>query len=211
MPTRRQTLPQITLRYAPDEVSGQPTWKLTVSDGEHTAEPVKVSPETAAGIAQIVDVALPLPIDLNGEQTSAERVVRFAHVQTLEAQLAKAQAGLKSTAFARTTTVPGPDTEPAAPAPRAARGRRGAAAKGKDKDAPVEGEVATVVPIHPVPAEAPAPAPVEDEIPVLETVADGGVPLPDEPPLVDEPPRFSDLPETLPRRSHLEVPPIDEF
>lgn len=205
MPARRQTLPQITLGYVIDEVTGQPTWTLSVSDGEHTAEPVKVSPETAAGIAQIVDVALPLPLDLNGEVTSAERVVRFAHVQTLEAQLHKAQAGLKATSFARATTVPGPEAE----APARTRRSTATTAKGRVKDA-TDGEVADVVPIHPTP-ETPAPAPAAPEVPVLETVADGDMPLPDEPPLVDEPPHYSDLPESLPRRSHLEVPPIDEF
>lgn len=209
MPARRQTLPQITLGYVVEEVTGQPTWTLSVSDGEHAAEPVKVSPETAAGIAQIVDVALPLPLDLNGEATSAERVVRFAHVQTLEAQLHKAQAGLKATSFARSTTVPGPAevTDPA-PAPvRPARARRGA----KAKDAG-EGAVATVVPINGAGQEPPAPVvPTQPEEPVLETAPGGDVPLPDEPPLVDEPPHYSDLPESLPRRSHLEVPPIDEF
>ena len=90
--SRRQTLPTITLRYATDDMTGDLAWVVTVSDGNATSAPVRVSPETAAGIAQIIDVALPLPVDVGGEPVSAEHVVRAAHVQTLAAQLAVAEA-----------------------------------------------------------------------------------------------------------------------
>lgn len=211
MPARRQTMPQITLRYATDEVTQQPTWTLLISDGEHTAEPVKVTPETAAGIAQIVDVALPLPIDLAGEATSAERLVRLAHVQTLEAQLAAAQAGLKATGFAPPTVAPAPESD-TAPGARPGRARRTTGAtKGRGK----AGE-ATVTAL-PTVADTLAGATdtARDDsfphVPALETVPDGAVALPDEPPMVDEPPHFDELPEHLPRTSHLVVPEIDEF
>lgn len=210
MPARRQTYPQITLQYEVDEVTNQPTWVLGLSDGEHITEPVRVSMETAAGIAQVFDVALPLPVDLNGEPTSAERLVRLAHVQTLEAQLAAAQAGLKATSFARPTTVPGPEPETPAPAPaRPARGRRSTSGKGKAGSADGDQRVAAVVPIT-TPAPEPE-VPAQPQEPVLETVPNGEVPLPDEPPAVEEPPRYTDLPESLPRRSHLAVPDVDEF
>jgi hypothetical protein len=200
---RQQTLPSITLRYASDEVTGDMTWMLVVSDGDERAEAVKVSPETAAGIAQTVDVALPLPIMLSGEPTSAERVVRAAHVQTLAAQLAAAEAELRATAPAKSTTVP---REPAAPrlevahepAARPARGRRPAAAK------------VTETPRAAAPASVEKPsATTHDEEPDL------GEPLTEEPPMPDlapaEPPRYTDVPEVLPRRSHLSVPPVEEF
>ena len=212
MPARRQTYPQITMQYEVDEVTNQPTWVLSLSDGEHITEPVKVSPETAAGIAQVFDVALPLPVDLNGEPTSAERLVRLAHVQTLEAQLAAAQAGLKATSFARPMTLPGPEPETPAPTPaRAARSRR-STGKGKGAGASAEGaeQVAAVVPIT-APATPALEVPAQPQEPVLETVPNGEVPLPDEPPAVDEPPRYTDLPETLPRRGHLPIPDVEEF
>jgi hypothetical protein len=192
-PNRRQTLPSITLRYASDEVTGELTWFLIVSDGEDHAEPVKVSADTAAGIAQTIDVALPLPVILSGEPTSAEHVVRGAHVQTLAAKLAEAQAELRAAAPARSTTITreAPRLEVAAePAARAPRPRRTAAAKL---------------------AEAPAPVTVT----AAEEEPDLGEPLTSEPVLPDlepvESPRYADFPETLPRSSHLTIPAVDEF
>lgn len=191
MPAPRQTLPSITMRYVRDENTGSLVWALVLSDGKQSTEPVTIAPETAAGIAQIVDVALPLPVDLGGEQTSAERVVRTAHVQTLEAQLAAAQAGLKATTpdTASATAEPSTEQVPAKPASKPTRKRSTArSAKAKLAAAP----------------------PVADEPPVLETVNDD-TPTSDAPPLPDEPPHFGDLPERLPRSSHLQVPPVDEF
>lgn len=193
-PNRRQTLPSITLRYASDEVTGELTWFLIVSDGEDHAEPVKVSADTAAGIAQTIDVALPLPVILSGEPTSAEHVVRGAHVQTLAAKLAEAQAELRAAAPARSTTITreAPHLEVAAePAARPPRPRRTAAAAKL--------------------AEAPAPV----TVPAAEEEPDLGEPLTSEPVLPDlepiEPPRYADIPETLPRSSHLTIPAVDEF
>lgn len=200
---RRQTLPSITLRYASDEVTGDMTWMLVVSDGDERAEAVKVSPETAAGIAQAVDVALPLPIMLSGEPTSAERVVRAAHVQTLAAQLAAAEAELRATAPAKSTTVP---REPAAPrleaahepAARPARGRRPTAAK----------VTATSQAVAPITADKPAATTPDDE-PDFGEPPTAGPAVPELAPA--EPPRYADVPEVLPRRSHLSIPLVEEF
>lgn len=192
MNARRQTLPTITLKYAPDESTGLLTWTLTVSDGDNNAEPVKISPETAAGIAEIVDVGLPLPIVVGGEPTSAERVVRTAHVQTLEAQLLQAQAGLKATTPAHPVTAS--EQAPADALGKAARQRRAPRAR--------------TVADAPVPVAAPQ---MDDEPPLAHVVPDGEVPLADEPPMVEEAPHFSDLPEHLPRTSHLQVPQVEEF
>jgi hypothetical protein len=56
-------------------------------------------------------------------------------------------------------------------------------------------------------------------VPVTVTAAeeepDLGEPLTSEPVLPDlepvEPPRYADIPETLPRSSHLTIPAVDEF
>ena len=211
MSARRQTLPSIILRYGPDEETGLLTWMLSVSDGQHSAEPVKITPETAAGIAQVVDVALPLPLDIDGEATSAERVVRLAHVQTLETQLAAAHAGLKGTVPVRAATSPAASPASAeGAAPRPPRTRRSAPAKGKDQPAP-DAAAGPQADAGTNPAPATPVLDVTDGAPILEVVVDGDVPVQDEPPLVDEPPRFGDLPEVLPRRSHLVVPDVDEF
>lgn len=192
MSARRQTYPTIALHYAPDEITGAPTWTLNVSDGDSKSLPVKVSPETAAGIAQMFDVALPLPIELGGQPTSAERVVRAAHVQTLAAQLAAAEAGLKATAPDRASALPrpvpaAPPVAPAAAPVRAPRARRAPAA------------AAVVEPVTPLTV-------VKPQGPVLET-APVDVVLPD----AEPPARYEDAPEHLPRRSHLDVPVVDQF
>ena len=202
MRTPRQTYPAITLRYSPDEVTGVPTWTLNVSDGDNTAVPVPVGSEAAAGIAQIVDVALPLPIELGGQPSSAERVVRAAHVQTLAAQLAGAEADLQAThvVVARVgapevapvvAPARAPRTRPVVAPARAPRTRR---PRVKDVTPPAPSNVGVVdVDVAPV------------EPPVLET-ASVHVDLPD-----FEPPQYEYIPERLPRRNHLEVPAVDQF
>lgn len=191
--SRRQTLPTITLRYATDDMTGDLAWVVTVSDGNATSAPVRVSPETAAGIAQIIDVALPLPVDVGGEPVSAEHVVRAAHVQTLAAQLAVAEADLRASAPQRSTTVP--RAVPAvveAPAPEVGVARPKARARTRAV------------------AALPTPAPAApDEAPDVDAPGADGPDVPLAPAV--EPASYPDAPEYLPRAPHLSIPEIAEF
>ena len=191
--SRRQTLPTITLRYATDDMTGDLAWVVTVSDGNATSAPVRISPETAAGIAQIIDVALPLPVDVGGEPVSAEHVVRAAHVQTLAAQLAVAEADLRASAPQRSTTVPRAVTavvEVPAPAPEAIVARPKARTRARSAAVAV------------VPAAT-------DEAPDVDAPSADGPDIPLAPAV--EPANYPDAPEYLPRAPHLSIPEIAEF
>lgn len=191
MSTHRQTLPTIALSFEPDGATGAPSWFLTVSDGEASSVPVKVTVESATGIAEVVDLALRLPIDLAGVPTSAERVVRLAHVQLLAAQLATAEAELAATDPVRAVVRPVPASAPAL----APSGPRRTVSPSRRTQ---RGAVAQVAAVTPIKGD-------------LAVVAGAGETMADEPPIVDAPPHYSELPEHLPRTSHLEVPPIEEF
>lgn len=205
MSKARQTHPSLTLRYALDEATGLLAWTLNLSDGTNAAAPVVVSAETAAGIAQTFDVALPNPVMLGSEATTAEHVVRYAHWQLLSAQLAEAQAELKASEPARSTTVertpalaagpvaPAAKAEPtAAPAPT--RAPRSRTATTKATKAPV---VALVPPVAEEQPDLGEPLTVEPEAPAVVDV---------------EPPReYQDAPEFLPRANHLVIPAVEEF
>lgn len=200
---RHQTLPVITLRYSQDEVSGVLSWTLEVSDGDNHAAPVQINPETAAGIAEIIDVALPTPLVVGSDPTSAQRIVRSAHVQTLAAQLAAAEADLRATAPARSSAVqreaaparpthrpaaapaaaPAADVEPAARPARRGAAKRAVALVPPVVDGPIAGE----------PIEGAAP---EKEAPPAE---------------VEPQQEFRDAPEFLGRTNHLVVPAVEEF
>lgn len=217
MPSRpKQTMPSLTLRYEIDEATGAPVWQVVVSDGEHQAEPVTVSVETAVGISQVFDAALPDAVDVEGEATTAERVVRAAHVQTLEAQLQAARAYLRAAAPAPTpATNPSDEGEQVAKPEPKARSRRKATRSrppAAQPEPPQGGQTPSTDAGDPVRSET-GPGPELAAVDALpENVPDGQVPIPDEPP--SHSPAGPGGPfdhERLPRRPHLAVPDVEEF